>query len=110
MADMPESLFDNDEGLTYQDYFDALPGIVSVQDRDFNILQTNSRLREFFGDHTGQRCYELFKRRTEKCKDCPVWREFVEQQKLLMKLWDVLKNVNDDIIEELNEYFEKGFK
>jgi PAS domain S-box-containing protein len=76
MADRPDPLFDNDEGLSYQDYFDALPGIVSIQDRDFNVLQSNSRLREFFGDPAGRLCYEVFKRRTEKCKDCPVEESF----------------------------------
>jgi signal transduction histidine kinase len=77
MDELPKGLFDNDEGLSYLDYFDALPGIVSVQDRDLNILQTNSRLREFFGDPAGRRCYEVFKRRTEKCKDCPVEETFL---------------------------------
>jgi len=76
MTDKPDALFDNDEGLSYQDYFDALPGIVSIQDRDFNVLQSNSRLREFFGDPAGRRCYEVFKRQTEKCKDCPVEESF----------------------------------
>jgi PAS domain S-box-containing protein len=73
---MPGDLFENDEGLSYQDYFDALPGIVSIQDRHLNILQSNSRLRELFGDPAGRRCYELFKRRTEKCRDCPVEESF----------------------------------
>lgn len=77
MRDLSDGLFDSEEGLSYQDYFDALPGIVSVQDRDLNILQSNSRLKEFFGDPTGRRCYELFKRRTEKCRDCPVEESFL---------------------------------
>lgn len=62
--------------LPFESYFDALPGIVSVQDRDLRIIQSNSRLREFFGDPAGSRCYEFFKKRTKKCPDCPVEESF----------------------------------
>jgi len=64
----------NGEGIDFPfaSYFDALPGVVSVQDRDLMIVQSNYRLREFFGDPAGTRCYEFFKRRTEVCPDCPV--------------------------------------
>jgi PAS domain S-box-containing protein len=60
----------------FESYFDALPGVVSVQDRELRIIQSNYRLREFFGDPNGSKCYEFFKRRTEKCPDCPVEESF----------------------------------
>ena len=60
-----------ESGLTFDSYFDALPGVVSILDRDLRIVHYNHRLREFFGDPTGTRCYEFFKRRSEKCPDCP---------------------------------------
>lgn len=68
--------FPDDNDQFFQAYFDALPGIVSVQDRDLNILYSNSRLRELFGDPSGIRCHEIFKRRKEKCLDCPVEETF----------------------------------
>ena len=49
MIDKPRK-GDNGVDLPLQEYFDALPGIVSVQDRDLRIVRTNYRLREFFGD------------------------------------------------------------
>jgi len=62
--------------LPFDSYFDALPGVVSVQDRDLRIIHSNYRLREFFGDPAGSKCYEFFKRRSEKCPDCPVEESF----------------------------------
>ncbi len=79
MIDKPrDSAPDNAGNLPFpfESYFDALPGVVSVQDRDLRIVQSNSRLREFFGDPDGSRCYEFFKKRTEKCPDCPVEESF----------------------------------
>jgi PAS domain S-box-containing protein len=60
-----------ESGLTFDSYFDALPGVVSVLNRDMRVVHYNHRLREFFGDPTGAKCYEFFKRRSEKCPDCP---------------------------------------
>jgi PAS domain S-box-containing protein len=65
-----------ESGLPFESYFDALPGVVSIQDRDLRIVHYNHRLREFFGDPTGTRCYEFFKRRAEKCPDCPAEESF----------------------------------
>jgi PAS domain S-box-containing protein len=76
MTEKSEESFAGGADLPFESYFDALPGIVSVQDRDLRIIQSNARLREFFGDPKGARCYEFFKRRTEKCPDCPVEESF----------------------------------
>jgi signal transduction histidine kinase len=59
-----------------QHYFDALPGIVSVQDRDLRIVQCNDFLRDSFGDPEGRHCFEVLKGRREKCLDCPVEETF----------------------------------
>jgi len=76
MADNPAQKPLENTDLPFDSYFDALPGIVSIQDRDLRIIHSNYRLREFFGDPQGFRCYEFFKRRTEKCPDCPVEESF----------------------------------
>jgi C4-dicarboxylate-specific signal transduction histidine kinase len=75
MIDKPRK-GDNGLGLPLQEYFDALPGIVSVQDRNLRIVHTNSRLREFFGDPGGMPCYTFFKRRKDECPGCPVVETF----------------------------------
>jgi len=63
-------------GLSYEHYFDATPGIISVQDRDLKIVGFNSRLKELFGNPGESRCYEFFKRQKDECPDCPVRETF----------------------------------
>jgi PAS domain S-box-containing protein len=60
----------------YREYFDAMPGYISVQDRDLNILATNERFRRDFGDPTGRRCHQMYKHSAEKCEVCVVDRTF----------------------------------
>ncbi|RJP24425.1 MAG: PAS domain S-box protein [Candidatus Abyssobacteria bacterium SURF_5] len=55
----------------YQNLFERVPCFVAVLNRDFRVVRANERFRETFGETTGQRCYEVFKRRSEKCEDCP---------------------------------------
>jgi len=63
---------------TYKEYFDSMPCYLSVQDRDLKIIQANQRFVKNFGDPTGRYCYQVYKRRPEKCEDCPVERTFAD--------------------------------
>ena len=56
--------------------FDEVPCWISVQDREFRIVDANRKLIEQFGDRTGQKCYQVYKGRTERCPECPVWQTF----------------------------------
>ncbi|MCP4570147.1 MAG: PAS domain-containing sensor histidine kinase [FCB group bacterium] len=60
--------------------FDAIPGYVTVQDRDFRITQANETFRRDFGNFEGRYCYQVYKHRPEKCEDCPVERTFHDGQ------------------------------
>jgi PAS domain S-box-containing protein len=60
----------------YERYFRAMSGYVTVQDRDFNIVDANDRFRQDFGDWEGRRCYQVYKRRADRCEVCPVARTF----------------------------------
>lgn len=60
----------------YDLYFEAMPCYLTVQDRDFRIVDANRRFREDFGDPRGRFCYQVYKRRSEKCDDCPVEHAF----------------------------------
>lgn len=64
----------------YQIYFDALPCYVTVQDRDFRLIDANERFRRDFGDITGRYCYQVYKNRSERCEICPVARAFHDGQ------------------------------
>jgi len=61
-------------------YFDAAPCYLTVLDRDFRILHANQRFRNDFGEHEGRFCYQIYKRRSEKCEVCPVERAFWDGQ------------------------------
>lgn len=56
----------------YRRYFEELPCYVTVQDRDFRIVESNKRFKEDFGDGAGLFCFEAYKQRTSKCDFCPV--------------------------------------
>ena len=71
-----DELIADDPTSSFRQYFEATPGIISVQDRDLRIVHTNARLRELFGDPGDLHCYAFFKRRTEPCSDCPVSETF----------------------------------
>lgn len=58
--------------LPYQQYFDAMPCYVTVQDRSFRVVTANARFRAAFGDYRGRYCYQVYKHRPEKCEECPV--------------------------------------
>lgn len=62
--------------LDYRQLFQAMPCFLSVQDRNFRILDANTRFRESFGDYEGRYCYQVYKRRSERCELCPVARTF----------------------------------
>jgi PAS domain S-box-containing protein len=64
----------------YHVYFDALPCYLTVQDRDFRIIDANEKFREDFGDIDGRFCYQVYKRRSERCETCPVAEAFHDGQ------------------------------
>lgn len=62
--------------LPYQQYFQAMPCYLTVQDRDLRVIAANQRFRNDFGDFEGRYCYQVYKHRSEKCESCPVERTF----------------------------------
>ncbi len=60
----------------YQELFEGVPCIVTVQDRDFKLLRYNKTFSDLFEVRRGAYCYEAYKGRTSKCPDCPVERTF----------------------------------
>ncbi|MBI5491167.1 MAG: PAS domain-containing protein [Deltaproteobacteria bacterium] len=57
-------------------YFDLVPCYLTVQNRDLLLLKANRRFREDFGEFEGRHCYQVYKRRSERCESCPVLRTF----------------------------------
>jgi PAS domain S-box-containing protein len=64
----------------YQQYFEALPCYVTVQDRDLKVIAGNHRFRQAFGEYHGRYCYQIFKQQPERCEVCPVEKTFHDGQ------------------------------
>jgi nitrogen fixation/metabolism regulation signal transduction histidine kinase len=60
----------------YQQLFEAVPCYVSVQDREYKIVDANRRFKEDFGQCIGSRCYSAYKHSSQPCTDCPVAKTF----------------------------------
>ncbi len=60
----------------YQDLFENVPCIITVQDRDFRLLRFNRTFEERFNARVGEYCYKAYKDRDSKCPDCPVEKTF----------------------------------
>ncbi|MBI5526299.1 MAG: PAS domain-containing sensor histidine kinase [Deltaproteobacteria bacterium] len=61
-------------------YFELMPCYLTVQDREFRVTKANKRFREDFGEFEGRYCYQVYKRRSERCESCPVGRTFQDGQ------------------------------
>ena len=68
----------NNQRNEYQSLFEQVPCIITVQDRNFRLIQYNREFSELFGQQLGQPCYRAYKGRDEKCVDCPVELTFAD--------------------------------
>jgi histidine kinase len=66
----------NKQRNEYQNLFERVPCIITVQDRDYKLLKYNREFSEKFKPKVGDYCYEAYKGRQEKCVICPVERTF----------------------------------
>ena len=62
----------------FKQLFDIVPCYITLQDRDFRILESNKLFRDDFGDRTGERCYHAYKQRDDLCPGCPVQATFAD--------------------------------
>jgi histidine kinase len=66
----------NKQRNEYQNLFERVPCIITVQDRDYKLLRYNQEFSEKFKPKVGDYCYSAYKGRQEKCVICPVERTF----------------------------------
>ena len=59
----------------WEQTFDAISDIITLQDLDMHILRTNKAACDFFGleyeEIIGKKCYDLFRGTQEPCPGCP---------------------------------------
>jgi histidine kinase len=60
----------------YQNLFERVPCIITVQDRNYKLIRYNKEFYEKFRPNPGDTCYAAYKGRKEKCVICPVERTF----------------------------------
>ena len=66
-ADLPRRLND----IIFRELFQQVPFNVAVIDRDYNVVEANNNFTEYFGDWKNKKCYAVYKKLKEPCKDCP---------------------------------------
>ncbi len=60
----------------YQTLFELVPCIITVQDRDYRLIQYNQQFVDKFHPIPGDYCYRAYKGREFKCEICPVEMTF----------------------------------
>jgi PAS domain S-box-containing protein len=56
--------------------FDLVPSAIAVIDREFGVVDANSRFEELFGEWRGRHCYEVYKGAKRRCPRCRAMRSF----------------------------------
>jgi len=62
--------------VLFQTLFEQVPCYISVQDRDFKLLNFNDMFKRDFGDRPGEPCYVVYKGRDSICPNCAVEKCF----------------------------------
>jgi PAS domain S-box-containing protein len=65
----------------YKEYFEMMPAYLTILDRDLKIVEANRRFRRDFGEFEGRYCYQVNRRRSERCETCPAERTFRDGQR-----------------------------
>jgi PAS domain S-box-containing protein len=81
--------------------FDSISDPVSIQDKDFRILKTNSEfaraLKKTPQDIIGKTCFELLYQRTSACPGCPHERVFAEKKPTTVEVKDKTKDIYQQV-------------
>lgn len=68
----------NKQKVMYQNLFDQVPCTITVQNRDFKLIEFNKEFSKKFNPEYGDHCYFAYKNLSKKCTDCPVERTFID--------------------------------
>ena len=68
----------NKQRMKYQNLFDQVPCTITVQNRDYQLIEFNKEFSKKFLPQYGDHCYSVYKNLNKKCNDCPVERTFLD--------------------------------
>jgi len=60
----------------FRQLFEQVPCAITVQDRNYRLIEYNQEFEDTFAPKAGDFCYYAYKGRTEKCENCPVEKTF----------------------------------
>jgi histidine kinase len=66
----------NRERERYQQLYELVPCLITVQDRQYRLISYNREFEQKFAPRRWERCYRAYKGRQEKCPECPVEKTF----------------------------------
>ncbi len=64
----------------YQNLFERVPCLITVQDRSYRLLNYNKEFSERFAPSPGDHCFKAYKGLDQKCDPCPVEQTFADGQ------------------------------
>lgn len=70
----------NKQRKEYQNLFEQVPCLITVQDRNYRLLNYNREFAGRFDPQPGDYCYKAYKGRDCKCEICPVEKTFQDGQ------------------------------
>ncbi len=70
----------------YVQLFDDTPAYITIQDREFNIIESNNRFKQEFGETPGLCCYQVYKTQNSPCDGCPVKKTFEDGKSHLAEM------------------------
>ncbi|MCP4749045.1 MAG: PAS domain S-box protein [Desulfobacteraceae bacterium] len=62
----------------FQNLFEMVPCIISVQNLDYRLIGYNREFAKRFDSKIGEYCYKVYKGREERCVVCPVQKTFAD--------------------------------
>ncbi len=62
----------------YQNLFERVPCLITVQDRNYRLLNYNKEFADRFAPRPGDYCYHAYKGRDSKCAPCPVENTYAD--------------------------------
>jgi len=54
----------------HRELFQKVPFSVAIIDRNYNIVDANDNFKRYFGPWKGKKCYRVYKKLDEPCKEC----------------------------------------